>query len=126
MNGGGSPLPETDQNFFESRMGADLSSVRVHTDSSAAQTSRDLNARAFTVGSNIAFNSGEYQPGTTAGRHLLAHELTHTVQQGASPQLKRQVIQREADTEETEGPTPEEKAAAKAAAAQAEAIAAQA
>jgi hypothetical protein len=48
-----------------------------------------LNARAFTVGSNIAFNSGEYQPGTTEGRHLLAHELTHTVQQGAVGQLRR-------------------------------------
>lgn len=88
MAGGGQPLADEERTFFESRMGADLSSVRVHTDSTAVQTSRDLSARAFTVGGDIAFNSGEYQPGTSEGRHLLAHELTHVVQQGAAPAIQ--------------------------------------
>jgi hypothetical protein len=65
-------------------MGADLSQVRVHTDANAVQLSRDLQARAFTTGPDIAFAAGEYQPGTNNGRRLLAHELTHVVQQGAA------------------------------------------
>lgn len=95
MQGGGSPLPKAERTFFEERIGADFSGVKVHTDSNAIQTSRDLNARAFTVGNTIAFNSGEYQPGTNNGRRLLAHELTHVVQQTdaqPTPQLKRAKI----------------------------------
>ncbi|MGB1252491.1 MAG: DUF4157 domain-containing protein, partial [Candidatus Promineifilaceae bacterium] len=76
--------------FFESRMGADFSGVRIHRDASSAELSSDLDARAFTVGNNIAFNSGEYNPGTPDGDRLLAHELTHTVQQGATSSLQRQ------------------------------------
>jgi len=88
MQGGGEPLAESDQHFFESRMGADFSDVRIHTDSNAAQTSDNLQAKAFTVDNNIAFNSGQYQPGTDEGRHLIAHELTHVVQQGAANQVQ--------------------------------------
>jgi hypothetical protein len=84
MRGGGQALPAEERSFFESRMGYDFSNVRVHTDTKAVQTSQALTAHAFTVGSDIAFNQGAYQPGTDAGRHLLAHELTHVVQQGAA------------------------------------------
>ncbi|MBN2007095.1 MAG: DUF4157 domain-containing protein [Anaerolineae bacterium] len=91
MQHGGKPLPETERNFFESRMGVDLSNVNIHNDSEAAATSADLNAQAYTVGSDVAFGAGKYAPGTTAGRRLLAHELTHVVQQGGAGELKRQV-----------------------------------
>jgi hypothetical protein len=78
---------------MESGFGADFSGVHVHTDNNAAQMNQQLGARAFTHGSDIYFNQGEYQPATSTGDHLLAHELTHTVQQGAvgkeSPVQKR-------------------------------------
>ncbi|MCP4357065.1 MAG: DUF4157 domain-containing protein, partial [Chloroflexi bacterium] len=70
LNGQGAPLPHAEQDFFEERMGADLSQVRVHTGSDAVQLSRDLQAKAFTVGPNIAFDEGAYQPGTSDGRRL--------------------------------------------------------
>ncbi len=63
------------------KMGADFSNVRVHTDSGADSLSRSLNAKAFTHGSDVYFSSGSYSPGTSAGKQLLAHELTHVVQQ---------------------------------------------
>jgi Domain of unknown function (DUF4157) len=70
---------------MESAFGYDFSRVRVHTDARAAELSADLNARAFTIGSDIAFGTGEYQPGTLIGDALVAHELAHVVQQsGAS------------------------------------------
>jgi len=81
MKGGGSPLPESARHFFESRFGADFGQVRIHTDSRTAETSKSINARAFTVGSDIAFGAGQYAPGTSSGKSLLAHELTHVVQQ---------------------------------------------
>ncbi|MGB1254077.1 MAG: eCIS core domain-containing protein, partial [Candidatus Promineifilaceae bacterium] len=96
LDGGGEPLSDSSRSFFESRMGADFSDVRIHRDASSAELSQDLNARAFTTGNNIAFNSGEYNPGTPDGDRLLAHELTHTVQQGAAGDLSRQTIQRKA------------------------------
>jgi hypothetical protein len=86
MNGGGQALPGSERSFFEQRMGYDFSAVRVHADSNAAQTSQAIQAQAFTFGNNIAFNAGKYQPGTSQGRSLLAHELTHVVQQGAAAQ----------------------------------------
>ncbi len=81
--GGGSPLPSPTRSFMESRFGADFSPVRVHADNSAAQLSEQLNARAFTVGRDIYFNRDKFSPDSADGRHLLAHELTHTIQQGA-------------------------------------------
>ncbi|MBN2007099.1 MAG: DUF4157 domain-containing protein [Anaerolineae bacterium] len=94
MQRGGTPMPQTERNFFESRMGVDLSNVKVHNDSEAAATSEELNAQAYTVGSNIAFGAGKYAPGTTAGRRLMAHELTHVVQQGGAGELQRKVGER--------------------------------
>ena len=81
MRGGGQPLPQTLRNFFEPRFGYDFSNVRVHANGHAAETARAINARAFTVGREVVFGSGEYAPGTKGGQHLLAHELAHVVQQ---------------------------------------------
>lgn len=80
--GGGQMLPAGARDFMESRFGRDFSWVRVHTSSRAAESAQTLNARAYTVGSNIVFGVGQYAPDTNEGRHLLAHELTHVVQQG--------------------------------------------
>jgi len=81
MRGGGQPLAPRLRNFFEPRFGHDFSKVRVHTDARAAQTTQELKARAYTVGHDIAIAPHEYKPDTQAGRLLLAHELTHVVQQ---------------------------------------------
>lgn len=83
--GGGSALPSGTRQFMESRFNADFSGVRIHTNSYAENLSANINAQAFTHGSDIYFNAGKYSPHTEAGGTLLAHELTHTVQQGASP-----------------------------------------
>ncbi|MFQ5410283.1 MAG: DUF4157 domain-containing protein, partial [Anaerolineales bacterium] len=80
----GSPLPGSVRNYMEPRFGADFSNVRVHTDSRAEQLNNRIQAQAFTRGSDVFFGAGKYNPGTTAGNHLLAHELTHVVQQGAA------------------------------------------
>lgn len=88
--GGGSPLPENTRNAMESSFGSDFSGVRIHTDSNAVQMSKDLNAQAFTHGNDIYFNSGKYDTGSKGGQHLLAHELTHTVQQGGG--VRRQAM----------------------------------
>jgi hypothetical protein len=80
----GRPLPEHLLGFYEERMGYDFSGVRIHTQQQADEVARDINARAFTYRNHLVFASGEYQPDTYSGRHLLAHELTHVVQQGAA------------------------------------------
>ena len=98
QKGGGSPLPAETRAFMEPRFGADFSAVRLHTDSHAAQLSRDINAQAFTQGPDIFIGAGKYNPGTSAGNELLAHELTHVVQQGAagSAPAQRQPARRKA------------------------------
>jgi Domain of unknown function (DUF4157)/Putative peptidoglycan binding domain len=87
--GSGSSMDRPTQSFMESRFGTDFSNVKIHTGDDAVQMSRELNAQAFTVGSDIYFNSGKYNPSSDSGRHLLAHELTHTVQQGGGVTLQR-------------------------------------
>lgn len=82
--GNGVPLENGTRSFMASRMGADFSQVRIHTGSEAIQMSRELHAKAFTVGSDIYFNEGAYAPQSDDGKHLIAHELTHTLQQGQS------------------------------------------
>jgi phage-related protein len=77
----GVPLDERTRRSLEPRFGADFSGVRVHTDTQAAESAGALGARAYTTGRNIYFASGEYAPSTAEGQHLLAHELTHTLQQ---------------------------------------------
>jgi len=82
--GGGRALPADVRGFFEPRFGHDFGRVRIHTDAGAAEATRTLSARAFTVGSDVAFAPGEYQPRSHAGRRLLAHELAHVIQQSGS------------------------------------------
>jgi hypothetical protein len=77
----GAPLPAGLKTKMEGRFGRDFSDVRVHIDEEAVQMCRELNAQAFTYGTDIYFNAGKYQPGTEVGQRLLAHELTHVVQQ---------------------------------------------
>lgn len=81
LRGGGQPLSPSLRNFFEPRFGYDFSQVRVHTDARAAETARALDARAYTIGRDIAFRAGKYAPETTIGKRLLAHELIHVIQQ---------------------------------------------
>lgn len=91
----GQPLPAEHRKFFESGFGRDFSQVRVHADSSSAEMSKRLDAEAFTFGNNIFFNSGRYAPDRPDGRHLLAHELAHVVQQNSGTvgrQIQRAAI----------------------------------
>ena len=90
----GYPLPDTTRSFMEPRIGADFSNVNIHTDSSAVQMSRELGAQAFTHGNHIYFNTGKYSPESPSGKHLLAHEMVHTLQQSESIQP---LIQRSMD-----------------------------
>ena len=80
----GQPLDTSSRGYFEPRFGHDFSGVRVHSDAGAAQSARDINARAYTVGNNIVFGAGRFAPGAAAGRQLLAHELAHVVQNTAA------------------------------------------
>jgi hypothetical protein len=83
LRSGGQPLDRTTQGFMESRFGHDFSSVRVHTGGDAAASARSLNAHAYTSGNHIVFAANQYRPATEPGRRLLAHELTHVIQQGS-------------------------------------------
>lgn len=79
--GGGQKLSKSVRQDMESGFGADFSNVNIHTDSNAVQMSKQLQAQAFTHGNDIYFNEGKYNPSSSEGKHLLAHELTHTIQQ---------------------------------------------
>jgi hypothetical protein len=79
----GHPLDAGARSFMESRFGHDFSRVRVHSDSQAAESARAVNALAYTVGQRVVFDAGQYAPQTQEGRRLIAHELTHTLQQTA-------------------------------------------
>ncbi len=88
---GGSALDSNAKTFMESRFNRSFENVQVHTDGEASASARDISARAYTSGNHIVFGDGQYQPNTEGGRHLLAHELTHVVQQGG----KKESIQRD-------------------------------
>lgn len=81
LTSGGQPLDAETRTFMESRFGQDFSHVRVHTDEQASESAEAVNARAYTVGKDMVFGVGQYEPGTSEGQRLLAHELTHVVQQ---------------------------------------------
>ena len=81
LKGGGRHLAESERAYFEPRFGQDFSQVRIHTDAKAAESARTLSAKAFTLGRDIVFGAGQYAPGASEGRRLMAHELTHVVQQ---------------------------------------------
>lgn len=92
----GAPLPEQTRRTFEASLDADLSGVRVHTGEASASAAGQLGAAAFATGQDIHFGAGRYQPDSPAGKHLLAHEVAHTVQQGsgsAATQCKDEVSQ---------------------------------
>ena len=91
----GSPLNSEVRSKMEGSFGTDFRGVKIHTDNTAVQLNKDLGAQAFTSGNNIYFNDGKYDPQTNNGKKLLAHELTHTVQQGAAqvqPFIQREII----------------------------------
>ena len=98
--GSGTQLPTELHQKMGANMGANFANVRIHANTQADTLNRSLNARAFTTGSDIFFRQGEYQPGSSAGQKLLAHELTHVVQQGATQTVAQRtsnVVQREGD-----------------------------
>lgn len=86
--GGGRPLDEPAKTDMEAGFSSDFSKVRVHDDSESHALSRSLNARAFTTGQDVFFGEGQYRPGDQDGQRLIAHELTHTVQQPQAAELK--------------------------------------
>ncbi len=94
--GQGAPLSEAVLRDMEKQFGQSLAHVIIHNDQNAAELCKELNARAFTVGSDIYFAPGEYAPETDQGRELLAHEMTHVVQQGGGIQQKRRISRKPA------------------------------
>ncbi|GAA2724048.1 eCIS core domain-containing protein [Cellulomonas aerilata] len=84
-SGGGRALDAPVRTEMEARLGADFGDVRVHTDDAAHRSAAAVDAHAYTVGSNVVFQRGRYDPGSTEGRTMLAHELTHVVQQRSGP-----------------------------------------
>lgn len=103
--GSGQPLPDSVRNSLEPQLGHDFSQVHIHTDAKANKLSQQLGAEAFTIGNDVFFREGAYQPGSDSGRGLIAHELTHVVQQGAA-RVSRQAA-------ETEGAAADRKEEAK-------------
>jgi hypothetical protein len=89
--GGGAPLSAGIRPKMKSGIGADFSNVRIHNNASAVKMSNQIGARAFTHGRDVYFNEGEYNTSSEEGQHLIAHELTHTVQQGATVQRKPKI-----------------------------------
>src|SRR5262245_36421048 len=85
IHAGGQPLDSTTRAVMEPRFGHSFADVQMHADSEAHQLAQDVEARAFTTGQHIYFSNGTYDPHSQDGLHLLAHELTHTIQQAAGP-----------------------------------------
>lgn len=102
-SGAGEQLPKPTLSQMEAQFKYDFSRVRVHCDDDAAISAAAISARAFTSGNNVFFGAGEYQPQTAAGQRLIAHELTHVIQQRAS--LDAPAIQRDDEKEGKEKPT---------------------
>lgn len=98
---GGAPLPDSVRGPLQQQLGVDLSPVRVHTDVTADGLSEDVQAEAFTVGSDIFFRSGSFQPGAAAGQRLIAHEAVHVAQQGAGGIARAVTVSDPTDPSET-------------------------
>lgn len=94
LRSGGKPMDNQTRSNMENKFGYDFRNVRIHNNVVAAKSAQSVNALAYTSGNNIVFNEGQYAPGTTTGKKLLAHELTHTIQQRATTSS---VIQRQED-----------------------------
>ena len=98
FKGGGRPLSESERAFFEPKFGYDFSSVKIHTGTRAKETAHEVNARAFTIGQDVVFGEDQYAPQTIVGKALLAHELTHVVQQsidGTAGKSRLGIMQRQ-------------------------------
>ena len=91
LNGKGNALPSEAKHFFSARMGYDFSQVRIHTDGSAAESAKDVRAKAYAIGRHIVFNEGQYDTQSITGKKLLAHELTHVIQQNASSSILQRI-----------------------------------
>jgi Domain of unknown function (DUF4157) len=92
LNSSGRPLESGTRGFMESRFGHDFSDVQIHTGSDAAASAKSINAKAYTFGQNVVFGQGQYTPGSDQGKRLLAHELTHVIQQNdliTAPKIQR-------------------------------------
>jgi hypothetical protein len=89
----GLPLDANTRSFMEPRFGHDFSRVRVHTDARASESARAVNALAYTVGRNVVFEAGHYAPDTGEGRRLLAHELTHVMQQNGTARMQPSTLE---------------------------------
>ena len=99
VRAGGNPLPAPVLSYFEPRFGFNFSHVRVHTDDRAAEAVRRINSRAFTLGRDIVFGAGQYAQGSRKGQWLLAHELTHVLQQKSAGPSTEPMIHRESRAE---------------------------
>ncbi|SDP92475.1 protein of unknown function [Mucilaginibacter sp. OK268] len=88
LGSSGHALSESSRQFFEPRFGRDFSNVRIHTGSEAEKSAQSINALAYTTSNNIVFNTGQYAPESSSGKKLIAHELTHVVQQGKGAEVK--------------------------------------
>jgi len=99
VQGGGKPLPSATRSEFESKMGTDFSDVRVHTGRDADEGAKSIHARAYTIGSDIAFARGNFDPGSSDGKRLLAHELTHVAQQAADANRQNRILRQSQESE---------------------------
>jgi hypothetical protein len=104
LRGGGVPLSPSLRSFFEPRFGHDFGAVRLHTGAAAERSASAAAARAFTFGNDVVFGRGEFAPGTPAGRRLLAHELTHVVQQTPLVARRQPLVQRAPDEAQVDAP----------------------
>lgn len=103
----GQSLDKRTREFFEPQFGFDLGSVRIHSDSQAAESATAVNAQAYATGSHLVFGEGCYQPSTAAGKQLLGHELAHVVQQrGHNAVVQRQTKTNTAITTQAQSPSP--------------------
>jgi hypothetical protein len=105
LNGKGKPLPADANALFSTGFGYDFSDVKVHTGKEAAGSAKAMNAKAYTIGKNIVFNEGQLNTDTAEGKKLMAHELTHVVQQNSDNKLRRKIIPEEAEKEKVRVPT---------------------
>lgn len=103
LRSSGQPLDSETRNFMESRFGHNFSKVRLHTDSNAAKSAQSINAHAYTAGKNIVFGSDRFKPDTKSGRRLLAHELTHVIQQDSSNTVQKGLRVRSTDMHDARG-----------------------
>jgi hypothetical protein len=106
LGNSGQPLDSSTRSFMERRFGHDFGNVRVHLDARAAASARSVNALAYTVGSDIVFSAGAFAPDNLSGRRLLAHELTHVVQQSDAATAHEQPLQRQPDETKTKETPP--------------------